>query len=296
MDDGVRERLDKYMKDEGQSQSAVSRSLGISATALNQWLKGGYPGDVARIDDAVESFLKRQRERKARSYPKLPFIMTQAAKKATAVIDLCHTENEIGVIYGQSGTGKTEAVKSYAKANPGVILIEADPGCTARSLFSDLSKRLGLEGRGSIHGMLEEAVEKLNGSGRLIIMDEAESLPLRALELLRRLHDKAGVGVLLVGMPRLLANLRGERGELLQLYSRVGVAAKLEPLTEDDTKQILSAIFPNINGLSKAFHAESRANTRTLVKLISRARKLAELNGCPIDKELVKTAAETLII
>ncbi len=294
--DGLRERFNEYIESEGISLSAVSRSIGISVSALSQWKSGTYAGDVARIDDAVNAFLKRQAERKKSPAANLPFVRTTAAMKAIAVINICHTENEVGVIYGQSGTGKTEAVKIYAKDNPDVILIEADPGCTARALFADLCKRLGLDERGSIHGMLEDTVAKLKGSGRLIIVDEAESLPLRALELLRRLHDKAGVGILLVGMPRLLANLRGKRGELLQLYSRVGVAAKLEALTEDDTKAIVNTLFPSVNGLSKVFHIESRANTRTLIKLMSRTRKLSELNDRPMDAELVRAAAETLII
>ena len=61
--------------------------------------------------------------------------------------------------------------------------------------------------------MVSGIVKKLKGSGRMIIIDEAEHLPYKALELLRRVHDKAGMGVLLVGLPRLIHKIMEGRGE-----------------------------------------------------------------------------------
>lgn len=49
--------------------------------------------------------------------------------------------------------------------------------------------------------MFSDIVDKLKSSGRLIIIDEAEHLPYKSLELVRRIYDKANVGILLVGMP-----------------------------------------------------------------------------------------------
>ncbi|MEV9348723.1 ATPase, partial [Klebsiella pneumoniae] len=73
------------------------------------------------------------------------------------------------------------------------------------------------------------------------LIDEAENLPYRALEVIRRIHDKAGVGVVLAGMPRLIINLKGKRGEYAQLYSRVGFALDLqEKLPQADLQQILT--------------------------------------------------------
>ena len=54
-----------------------------------------------------------------------------------------------------------------------------------------------------------------------MIIDEAENLPYRALEIARRIHDKTGVGVLLVGRSILLENLKGYNNQYDQLYSRV---------------------------------------------------------------------------
>lgn len=64
-------------------------------------------------------------------------------------------------------------------------------------------------------------MRELRDSGRLLMVDEAELLLYRALEVLRRLHDKAGIGIVLAGMPRLLINLKGRRGEFAQLLPAV---------------------------------------------------------------------------
>ena len=93
--------------------------------------------------------------------------------------------------------------------------------------------------------MLIDIVNKLKNSGRLIIVDEAENLPYRALELLRRIYDKAKVGILLVGLPKLLTNLKGNKGQYKQLYSRVGVLAELLPIPGNDILEITSRVTPD---------------------------------------------------
>lgn len=41
----------------GSSQAAVAKRIGYSPTVVNQVLKGGYPGDLQRVQRAVEGAL-----------------------------------------------------------------------------------------------------------------------------------------------------------------------------------------------------------------------------------------------
>ncbi len=292
----LQEQLKQVMEAQGLTASAVARSLGISASALSQWLDDKYAGNVSRIDRAVNSFLRRQQERARLPRFKQVFVETSVVHKVWEVFRLCHLDGEIGVIVGEAGVGKTVAAREYARQNPDVIFVEADLGYTARSLFHELARHLGFMPSGTIHDVFEDVVERLRGSERLIIVDEAEHLPYRALELLRRVYDKAGVGIVLMGMPRLLANLRGHRGEYRQLYSRVGIYASVERISLDDATAIVEAVVPGANGLSKAFWQNSHGNTRVLTKLVKRALRIASINDRPLDAEVVKAAAKTLII
>ncbi|EAZ1917991.1 ATPase, partial [Salmonella enterica] len=114
-----------------------------------------------------------------------------------------------------------------------------------RTLLEELCRQLGVKVRGNIHELIDACVRELRDSGRLLMVDEAELLPYRALEVLRRLHDKAGIGIVLAGMPRLLINLKGRRGEFAQLYSRVALALNLgDTLTRDDFQQIATDLIP----------------------------------------------------
>jgi hypothetical protein len=294
--DGLRDELKRVMEQRGLSQRAVSKMLGISSSTLSQWISDKYPGDAAQVDAAVESFLQLHKQRSKAPRRPIVFVETSAAAKGLEVCELCHQDQEIGVLFGEAGYGKTVLIKEYCKRYPDVILIEADLGFCARMLFLELAKKLGLDGAGVIHNIFDDCVGKLRNSGRLLIIDEAELLPYRALELLRRLHDKAGIGILLVGMPRLISNLRGRQGEYAQLYSRVGIAAKLEMLSESDTKKLVDAVLPQADGLYRTFHEESKANARTLQKLLNRSVRVAAINGIDVNHDVIRAAAETLII
>jgi DNA transposition AAA+ family ATPase len=292
----LQQELRNLMEELGLSQAMVARALGYSSTTLSQWLSITYKGNVAKFDEAVKSFLQRQKERSKNRKKEIEFVMTSTATRLFEVARTCHLDGEIGVAYGEAGVGKTVASKVYATRNSDVIFVEADLGYTARSLFTDLHYRIGLDGTGTVHDMFEDVVVKLSGSGRLIIVDEAEHLPYCALELLRRVYDKAGIGILLVGMPRLVHNLRGKKGEYAQLYSRVGIAANLQRLQENDAEAIVKTALPQSNGLWRDFLRESGGNNRRMNLLIVRSIRLAEVNDTRITPEIIHLAAKMLMI
>ena len=294
----VIERLQVFMKRKKKSGNAVAKELGISAAAFSQWLKGVYTGDNEKIEKAVEDYLKRESEKTAIVPGEIPFQETSIAKRVFDVAKMAHLCCDIGLCYGDAGLGKTRAVKQYAAAHQGVILIEADCGYNGKILFQEICKKIAIETKErNTHALIEMIIRKLKDSGRLIIIDEAEQLPYRALEMLRRIHDKANIGILLVGMPRLLYNLRGKQGEYAQLFSRVGVSSKLEPLRAEDVEMIVESVFDDVSGSAvKAFQKECYGNTRRLAKLTARAAMIAQLNDCEINREVISGASEMLIV
>ena len=226
---------------------------------------------------------------------KFGFIKTTVASNVFDIAKTCSIENAIGVCCGPAGLGKTVAVRQYAEENPEVILIEADFGYTPKVLFSEIHKSLGFDGCGTIHAMLLDIVGKLKSSGRLIIVDEAENLPYKALELLRRIYDKANVGILLVGMLKLFNNLKGEKGQYAQLYSRVGITSLLESLSEDDMKAIISTVTPLVDSIYPKISVYCGGNTRVLTKLLVRAHRIAQLNDMDINKDVIQASMRQLI-
>ena len=290
----LKERLEQEMETRGITQSSIARSLNVSAATLSQWLKGEYNGNVANIDKKVKAWLEVEAERR-HSPNTIPFRLTHNAKKVFEVARICHVDKEIGVITGEAGLGKTVALREYTRRYDDDILIEADHGYTAKTLFQELCQRAGLEPGRQLHPMLEAVVEKLSGTHRMVIVDEAEHLPYRALELLRRLHDKANIGLLLVGMPILYGNIKGKKIDFAQLYSRVGLYTNLQKLSTKDVELLVTAVYPHANGLTKDFSKNANGNARRLSKLMSRAERVAQVNDVPLSAEVIESATSMLI-
>ena len=288
--------LNRRITEKGLSQTAIARAIDISPTALSQWLGRRYKGDNERIDKAVEGFLKKENEREKAPKRTLEFVMISTASKVFEALDICHLDGEIGVIYGNAGLGKTFAAKEYATRNSGVILVEADLGYTARDLFSELHKKCGGDGNSTINRMKDDIISRLKGSGRLIVVDEAEHLPVRAVDLLRRINDKAGTGIVFIGLGRLWDALKQKKNDYAYIFSRIGLVVSLDPLQPKDVEDIINRITLNSNGIWRSYYKNSGKNARILSKLVARSLRIAELNNGPVTPEIIEQSAKMLVI
>ncbi|AHE72582.1 hypothetical protein M942_04675 [Enterobacter ludwigii] len=294
----LREQLQELMSRQSLSQVHVARAIGKSTAVINQYLQGKYTGDVESVNELIEGFIQREREKSQLKRLNFEFVPTAKARRGLEVIGYAHLECDICVLTGAAGTGKTMIMREYANKHREAILIEADPGYTARVLLEELCNRLGVSKRGNIHDLSDSCVQVLRESGRLLLIDEAELLPYRALEVLRRLHDKAGIGIVLAGMPRLLVNLRGKRGEFAQLYSRVGLSLPMgDALSRDDFDLIAVSMMPEAADpkISDALFTSARGNARRLGKLLRGVNRTCEINNTPVSVAAVKRFAEMLI-
>lgn len=288
------EDLKQLIKRKNYSVSYVAKAINVSNATLHLWMNNNYKGNVKKVDDAVTNFLEIEKLREGRV--QVGFVKTSIVDDVFDIAKTCHVENEIGVCCGDAGIGKTFAVKKYAIDNTDVILVEADLGYTPKVLFSEIHKKLGFDGCGTIHGMFLDIIDKLKSSGRLIIIDEAEHLPYKSLELLRRIYDKAQVGILLVGMPRLIMNLKGEKRQYAQLYSRVGIAVRLNQLTDEDKKLIIKTTLPNSLSVCPILSDYCAGNTRVLTKLLVRAVRIAELNSIEVNEDVIQASIGQIIM
>lgn len=291
----IRAELRDLMDSKNYSLAFVSTATGIAKSSISMWLNGTYKGDNAKLNDKINNFIQRERERSGNDV--LPIVDISIVKYISEIGRLCHTKGKIGVCVGRAGLGKTVAVKEYTKTALDAILIESDSGYTAKSLLKEIHRRLALSGKGSAYDLMCEVIPKLYNSGRLLIIDEAENLPYRALELVRRIHDKTGIGILLIGKNILLKNLCGYNNEYDQLYSRVKYYKQLDDkLLLQDVKKILSAIGLDAE-LAETFFYYSDGITRKLEHLITHSIYLAKMNGkTAVDNTVIKKTSELLMV
>lgn len=289
----IRDDLRCLMEQKNFSMQFIATATGIAKSTISMWLNNNYKGDNDKIADKIHNFIQREKERSGND--ELPFVDISIVKYISEIARLCHTKGKIGVCAGRAGLGKTVAVKKYTKEYMDSILIESDSGYTAKSLLKEIHRRLGLSGKGSVYDLMSEVITKLNQSGRLLIIDEAENLPYRALEITRRIHDKTGVGVLLVGRNILFENLKGFNNQYDQLYSRVKYHKSLDRLLIQDVIKILDSIGQNTD-LAETYLQYSDGNTRRLEHLISHSISVANFNGkAAVDSAVIKQTSKLLM-
>lgn len=294
----IHAELNDLMTRKGYSQTQVARAIGKSAAVINQYLQGKYAGDVPAIDALARSFINREAEKEKSQKITARFVPTVTSRKGMEVIRYAHLDGDLNVIFGAAGLGKTMILREYAAQHRDALLIEADPGYTARVVLEELCNLLGLSKRGNMHELSEACIAALRDSGRLLMVDEAENLPYRALETLRRIHDKSGIGMVLAGMPRLIINLKGKRGEYQQLYSRVGFALCLgDSLPQSDITDIAVSMLPSAGkeDVSEALFKASHGNARRLFKLVRGVSRHSEISGNAVSAGAVRKFAEMLI-
>lgn len=287
------ENLKQYIQQTGISQNKIAVMLGVSSAVVSQYLKGEYKGDVATVDKKVTQMLERQAD-KARDV-KSDFVLTPTARDIFNVCGMAHAMADINLVIGEAGLGKTVTLKEYAKTVDNVLLVEVEPTFSPKVLLVELCNKLGIVPSRSNHDNLANIVDKLKGSDKLIIIDEAELLAYKSLEIVRRIHDMAGVGMVLAGMPRLRANLRGKKGEYKQLYSRIGFVRDLsDRLPMEDIAMLCEATI-GTGEFNTHLNKSSHGNARRLNKLLRGVNRLATINKRPIDEAMI-VKFETMLI
>lgn len=293
----LQEQLNQFMQTHNVKQEAVARGVGVSSAMISQWRQGKYMGKNEDVDAKVAAYLEREMGKLARPNLEAVFVATPTAQKMLDMLRLTHLTRENGLLYAQAGTGKTTTIKHYAQQYPDTILIEADVTDSPSVVLKAIAKKIGASTAGSLNDIKEGILEKLTDSGRMIIVDEAEQLSTKSLEILRRLHDKAGIGLVLVGMPRLLSNLMGKRGELAQLYSRIGLHLPLpEKVANNELSQIARATLPSLpeNAL-KELVLMVNGSPRRLWKAMKLVHDMSESHKEPINVDMVHEAKRMLV-
>ena len=268
---------------EGLSQTAAASRIGISDAALSQWLRGVYKGDTEAVAGKVRKWLAALAERRGmRAEVPVPpaWAETPLAMRALAGLAYAHIASDMCAVYGAPGLGKTTACGRYAQLRTNVWLatpdrytasVPASLGCIASAM------RLHPDRRGA-WATRDAVVSRMRGSGGLLIVDEAQHLPVPALEGIRSLHDASGCGVALVGSDPLWTRISGgSRPELAQLFSRIGKRVCLEKPSAGDATALLAAWGLSGGGLDApaCTIAARPGGLRGLTKALSQAHVLA---------------------
>ncbi len=217
------------------------------------------------------------------------FFPSKAHKQAIEILKYGISRGEgFMVLSGQAGTGKTMLLRLLLRDLPEEkqAAFIVTPAVSPRGLLTLLLEELDIPitpERRELALLLKDFQEHIialakEGKSIVIVIDEAQDLPLETIEQLRLLSNietrkKKLVQILLVGQPELRSLLADPR--LCQLTQRIVINEILAPLGEQETADYvqfrLSRAGVGDLGISKQFFPELHKYTRGLPRLINRA-------------------------
>lgn len=258
----------------------IGQRLGKNEGFVSKYLNGVGEGDIAAFESRVMDMLARESRKRTWAAVYFP---TDAVEACCTAFDLVREASDIGLLTGPAGIGKSVAVQQYLSEHRTVIGFTATEGNgtqydVQRGIASCLDMRKFNSRQARIGDYLRD---KLSGSERLVIIDNAQRIFLSGLRWIMDFHDATGVSFCLVGNPEVMDRLAGRD----QLVSRIGIKQDISDAlgkrdwTDHAADAMVSAMWPkaasDISILARE-SARKPGHLRTLNKQLKIAIRLCE--------------------
>ncbi len=255
----LQKQLESYIEASHISQAKLAPKINISQTALSCWRRSQYDGDIGALEHKIEEFLRVEnaaQEQAVKAAPYLPvleYIPTSISEDVYNAICYCQMERGMVILHGDAGIGKTKGAEKFVRENPtAAVYIQATPASgTLGNILKLLARALRVPERRSKLDLLLAIREKLEGTNRVIIIDEAQHLKLNALEEIRTLSDpnsltgQKGTGICLIGNTEVYSRMVGKQeAQFAQLFSRIRMNRRYS--TQKVQKKDVEALFPKL--------------------------------------------------
>lgn len=203
----VRDQINERLALGDLTQSALAKQSGISGGALSAFLTGNYRGNNENIAKKLQPVLEasKARETSVLAVKEPEMVETAVTTQIQAGIKYASNRNDVVVIYGAPGIGKTLTIERYVSINPTALFITGSPNIrSGRDIMEELLEKAGKKAEGRNRLLEKNLVNLLKDSNRMIIIDEAHFLRLDGLETIRRIYDATHCPLVLVGNPKIM--------------------------------------------------------------------------------------------
>ena len=208
------------------------------------------------------------------------FCRTPAADAMLGVITLAEEMQLMGAIVGAPGVGKTTTLRWYAESERGVAYCVMNPAYSSMSAVLDLvgGAVCGVSACGSAR-RYEVACNAIEWNGLdVLLVDEAQHLNDRCLDVLRCMHDETGVALVFAGNENLRSRFNNTTlAAFAQFTSRLGPRVELDTPTAADVAALArhgGAHHPKAIAYLERYIVGT-AGLRKVAAILKAARKIA---------------------
>lgn len=260
----VAAKMNEWLLRTGTSVADLALRLGLGESTLNMFLRGAY-GELngkcntryiaARVWPYISS---RWPEEEVEENDDL--LDTKGYRTIRECVQMALEEGVNSVIYGPPSSEKSFVLKTlcarYRKLGKEVLYLYCGSEHAPTALLREIAMAANVWLRTNYERVFMRALtaEFRSRPHRVaIVLDEAQHLPIRTLEIVRELHDKTergkrhGCGIVLAGSHSLMTDLfhPTRRARLEQLRSRFPYRVLLDGMTEPETREIAIRAFSN---------------------------------------------------
>ncbi len=222
--------LNAHKDEEGLSWPQIGKLTDVSHSTLSLFATGKYAGR----NDTVAAKVLAYRDRLAAQaeiagdVATVPvWYDTPTATKLTSLLRWAQSGKIVLIVTGP-GIGKTRTAERFADADPNVWLATMAPSTAGvATMLQEVAVAVGLgEIKGSPQQLSRRVRAHIQGKKGLLIVDEAQELTDKALNELRGLHDRTGLGIALMGNETVVGQIDSRKSALAQISSRFAKKAR----------------------------------------------------------------------
>lgn len=291
--------LERAIEITGLSLSEIGEMVGMSKSTISRVKTHDYPGWEKLEKEAVEMMVKRGKlaveqsgllEQPVIAMGKLVidstrFITTENVMDvddlgADLLNPMTTLNASIGMVVGSAGYGKTTTIQHFCTGNPMAVYVLFIEGFTLTALMREVAKALTGNKAGSFEKNLELIKDATSIYRKLLVIDEADRLPVKFLESLRNINEYCHMPIMLVGEKMLLSKMQS----LPRLESRIRrPLITFRPLSsldiEDYYRQAIGLDLSARDGVKAALLKGCHGDFRVMVNQAQHLIQVMNTNG-----------------
>lgn len=229
--------LDKLMRQHNLSNAEVARLCGVSESLVSLVRRQKFNGNQEEKEEELISILAEK------GYVLQPeklkvkgdaFVQTRNVQAFDGLCrELLETEDltsSIGVVTGLAGRGKTFSARHFVAGHQEAVYVLFVDGFSLVDVLREVAFELSGVRPRMFRQCLDVVDRETARQRRLIVIDEADKMPHRYIEMLRALNERCSCPMVLVGEEPIVGMLQRER----RLRSRVRQVVEFEPVAVAD--------------------------------------------------------------
>ena len=262
--------IDWLNESKSRTQSHLVKQISFSAGSVSTLINGVHSVDptpvieviIPIIEDAIVPLQIGE------------FVNTSTYHLVKIACDRARETRRFSVVAGSPGVGKSSALQEYRRTNPNTIYIEGSEFTTSTVVLDELIEALGikLSSNNTKASKAKLVINKLQGSNRLIILDEADKCAADVCDPLRTISDRTGCGVVLAGNHQLRENIICGNNRYDLISDRVVFwPSAITAITLEDCSNLMRPYFTDdmlgeeYNVLVKYAHELTKGSARKLI-------------------------------